>query len=133
MARMPRTSQIWAAYTGGSLRLPSDVGGMLGNVSKMLGMIQSATVYLDLSTGLNGMIEGTAKSDQDGENIASGLRAFIGLARLSVPANQPELQQVWDGLRPTREGTDVKLHIDEPEDMVGRIAALLGSKPASNR
>ena len=133
LARMPATSQIWVAYSGGGLSMPVDPGSNFGNLNKMLGMIQSGTLYLDLSTGLNGLAETTSPSEQAAEQLESGLRAFIGFGRLSVPANKPELQQAWDGLRPTREGAEVKLHVDESEEMVGKLMGLAGGKLAPSR
>ena len=44
-----------------------------------------------------------------------------------MSSKQPQLQAVWDGLRPTREGREVKLHIEEPEETVdGLLDLLLG-------
>ncbi len=130
LARMPYTSQIWGAAT---LRIPNSalgLSGNLGNISKMLALLESGTVYLDLTKGLGGLIEGTSRSDQDAEQLASGLRAMIGFARLGAPANQPDLQKALDGLRPTVEGREVKLHIDEPEDAMEKLLDLAGGRKA---
>ncbi len=125
LARMPATAQVWAADAGGSLKLPFDAGTNLGNINKIMSFIQTGTLYLDLSTGLNGVAEGTSGSDDQAEQLESGLRALIGFARLSSPANQPDMQKVWDGLRPTRENREVKLHIEEPEDLVDQLLTTL--------
>jgi hypothetical protein len=128
LARMPSTTQIWAAYSGGALKLPIDANSNLGNINKIVSMIQTGTISLNLDTGVSGLAEGTSGSDQGAEQLDSGLRALIGFGRLSVPENQPDLQRVWDGLRPTRENREVKLHIDEPEDLIGQLAKLLGGR-----
>jgi hypothetical protein len=88
-------------------------------------------LYLDLSTGLTGMAEGTSANDQDAEQLEGGLKALVGLGRLSVSAKQPELAAVWDGLRPTRESRDVKLHIDEQEQSVDGLLNLLLGRAAT--
>ena len=132
LARMPAASQIWAAYAGGGLRLPFDGNGNLGNISKMLSMIQSGTLSLDLSAGLKGLAEGTADSDQDAEQLESGLNALVGFGRLSVPKNQPQLAGVWDGLRPTRENREVKLHIDESPELADKLAGMLAGRTGGN-
>jgi hypothetical protein len=126
LARMPATAQVWAAYGGGPLKLPIDTIANLSNINKILGMIKTGTLYLDFSTGLTGLAEGTAGSDQQGEQLESGLRAMIGFGRLSISPKQPDLQRVFDGLRPTRENREVKLHIDEPEELVDKLVTLLG-------
>lgn len=128
LARMPSTTEAWAAYSGGALKLPIDANSNLGNINKIVSMIQTGTINLNLDMGLTGLAEGTSGSEQDAEQLESGLRALIGFGRLSVPANQPDMQRVWDGLRPTREGSDVKLHIDEPSDLIEQISKLLGGR-----
>ena len=91
------------------------------------------TLYFDLNTGLTGLAEGTAGSDDQGEQLESGLRALIGFGRLSVSPNRPDLQRVFDGLRPTRENREVKLHIDEPEELVDKLVTMLGGGPGGTK
>jgi hypothetical protein len=126
LARMSPTAQIWAAYSGGPIQLPFDTSGNLGNISKILSLVQTGTFYLDFSTGLTGLAEGTSASDENAEQLEGGLKAMIGLGRLSTSSKQPQLAAAWDGLRPTREGREVKLHIDEPEQSVDSLLNLLG-------
>jgi hypothetical protein len=126
LARMSPTAQIWAAYGGGQIQLPFDTSGNLGNINKILSLIQTGTLYLDFSTGLTGLAEGTSANDQNAEQLEGGLKAMIGLGRLSTSSKQPELAAAWDGLRPTREGREVKLHIDESEQSVDSLLNLLG-------
>jgi hypothetical protein len=127
LARMSPAAQLWAAYGGGPAQLPFDTSGNLGNINKILSLIQTGTLYLDLSTGLAGVAQGTSATDENAEQLEGGLKALIGLGRLSTSEKQPELQMVWDGLRPTRENREVKLHIDEPEQSVdGLLNLLLG-------
>jgi hypothetical protein len=128
LARMPSNAQMWAAYSGGALKLPFAANSNLGNINKIVSMIQTGTINLNLDMGLTGLAEGTSGSDQDAEQLESGLRALIGFGRLSVPANQPDLQRIFDGLRPTREGREVKLHIDEPEDLIGQLSKMLSGR-----
>ena len=77
------------------------------------------------------MAEGTSATDQQAEQLESGLRALISFGRLSTPPNQPDIQRAWDGLRPTRENREVKLHIEEPEDLVDKLLALLPARPGA--
>lgn len=133
LARMPSTAQIWAAYAGGPLKLPFDINSNLGNINKMISLIQAGTLYLDLTTGVTGLVEGTSASDQQAEQLEGGLRALIGFGRLGTPANQPDLQRAWDGVRPTRENREVKLHIEEPPDLVDKLLALLPQRPGAAR
>jgi hypothetical protein len=124
-------AQMWAVYGGGRIPLP-DLKGNLSNVTTIVGLIQRGSFYLDFSAGMNGVAAGSAGTEKDAEQLEGGLKALVGLGRLSTPANQPELLQAWDGLRPTREGVDVKLHIEERPELVDRLLVLLlgrGSAP----
>jgi len=131
LARISPAAQFWAAYAGGPIHLPFDTSGNLGNINKILSLIQTGTLYLDLSTGFAGVSETTSATDQDAEQLESGLKALIGLGRLSVSPKQPGLQTVWDGLRPTRENREVKLHIDEPEESMDDLLNLLLGRAAA--
>jgi hypothetical protein len=133
LARMPSTAQIWTAYGGGPIQLPFDTSGNLGNVNKILSLIQTGTFYLDLSSGITGVAEGTSANDDNAEQLESGLKALIGFGRLSTSPKEPELLKAWDGLRPTRENRDVKLHIDEPEDTLDSILTMALGRPGSKK
>jgi hypothetical protein len=127
LARIPAAAQVWAAYGGGQVQLPVDANGNLGNINKILSLIQTGTFYLDLSSGLAGVAEGTSTTEENAEQLESGLKALIGFGRLAVSPKQPQLNLVWDGLRPSRDHLEVKLHIDEPEETVdGLLDLLLG-------
>jgi hypothetical protein len=119
---IPADAQFWAAYTGG----PIDLGfkGNLANINKLVGSIQTGSVYFDLRAGLNGMASGECSTDASAEDMQGALKAFIGLGRLNTPANQPEMQAAWDGLRTTREDKRVKLYIDVPQNVVDQFLGL---------
>jgi hypothetical protein len=124
-------AQIWAAFSGGSIPLPADLKGNLSNLNTMMSFIQRGTFSLDFTSGMNGLAAGTSGNEKDAEQLEGGLKALVGFGRLSTPANNPELQQAWDGLRPTREGVDVKLHIEERPELVDKLLGLLlGRNPA---
>lgn len=126
---IPPDSQVWAAYRGGPIQLPFDAKGNLSNITRAVGLIQSGTVYLDLSMGIKGLVTGSSGNEQDAGQLESALKAGVGFGRLSTSPKQPQLQRIWDGLTVTREVRVVKLHIDEPEELVeGAANLLLGSK-----
>ena len=119
---IPADAQFWAAYTGG----PVDLGftGNLANINKLVGSIQTGSVYFDLRTGLSGLASGECSTDAAAEDVQGALKAFIGLGRLNTPANQPEMLAAWDGLRTTREDKRVKLYIDVPQNVVDQFLGL---------
>ncbi len=121
MKEIPGDSQFWAAYSGGPVHLPFDANSNLANVNKLVAYVQSGTVYFDLRTGLNGVIHANCASEEGAQQVESAMRALIGLGRLSVPKDQPELAKVYDTLRVTQESRSVKLYIDVPQAMVDKF------------
>jgi hypothetical protein len=126
MKTMPSESVLWAAYSGGLTSLPFNTPGDLANINKILGSIQSGSIYMDLRMGLNGLATGTCGSDQDAKTLYDGLRALVGLGRMAVTKQQPERGKILDGLRITQESHQVNIHIDEPEELVDTFLDLVG-------
>jgi hypothetical protein len=126
MKAMPSESVLWAAYSGGLTSLPFNTPGDLANINKILGSIQSGSIYMDLRMGLNGLATGTCGSDQDAKTLYDGLRALVGLGRMAVTKQQPERGKILDGLRITQESHQVNIHIDEPEELVDTFLDLVG-------
>jgi hypothetical protein len=122
MKDIPADAQFWAAYIGGPVDLP--LGGNLANITKLVGSIQTGSLYFDLRTGLNGVALGDCSTDQAAEEVQGALKAFIGLGRLNTPANQPEMQAAWDGFRVTLQDRRVKLYIDVPQNVVDQFLNL---------
>jgi len=122
MKDIPQDAQFWAVYDGGPVDLPFT--GNLANITRFIKSIQTGSVYFDLRTGLNGVASGECSTDQGAEEVQGALKAFIGLGRLNTPANQPEMQAAWDGLRTTLQDKRVKLYIDVPQNVVDQFLAL---------
>lgn len=118
---IPPAAQLWAAYTGGPIKLPFDARSDLANINKVLQSIQTGTIYADLRNGFNTVGTATCATDEAAQQLQGAFKAFAGLGRLSVPKDQPELAQVYDGIRVTQEGHQVKLYLDVPQQMVGKI------------
>src|SRR5579883_349950 len=94
LKEIPANAQFWAAYGGGPLQLPFDPNSNLANVNKLVASVQTGTLYFDLSTGLNGVLTANCSSDDGAEQVEGAFKALIGIGRLSVPKNQPELADV---------------------------------------
>jgi hypothetical protein len=122
--QIPVQAQFWAAYGGGPIHLPFDENSNLGNLNRLLGSIQTGTIWFDLSTGLTGSGEASCATDQSAQQIEGALKALVGLGRLSVPKNQPDLAQVYDRIQVTQDGHMVRLHIDVPQTMVEKFLGL---------
>jgi len=124
LKEIPPEAQFWGAYGGGSIHLPFDERSLLGNLNKMLATIQTGTLYFDLRSGVSGVASAVCANNDGAEQVAGALKALVGIGRLSVPKNQPDLAQVYDSIRITHEGTQVKLHIDVPEMMADKFLGM---------
>ena len=121
---MSADAVFWAAYGGGIRTLPFNLPDM-ANVNKIFSSIQSGSMYLDLRAGMTGLATGNCASDQDAKSLFDALRALSGLGRLAIPKDKPEEARMLDGLRITQESHAVNIHIDEPEELVGKLLELL--------
>jgi hypothetical protein len=119
---IPPDAQFWGAYAGGPVHL--GLAGVLGNLDRLLSNVQTGTVYFDLRTGVIAEAAATCVNEQGAEDVAGALKALVGIGRLSVPKNQPDLAQAYDTIRVTQEGARVKLHIDIPEVMADKFLKL---------
>ena len=122
LKEIPPEAQFWAAYAGGPVDLKLD--GLLANVNKLLSTIQTGTIYFDLRSGVSAVGSATCANKESAEQVQAALRALVGLGRLSVPKNQPELAQAYDTIRVTQDGARVKLYIDVPEMMADKFLKL---------
>ena len=93
----------------------------IGNLNRLLASIQTGTIWFDLTTGLDGMADVSCSSDDGAQKVEGALKALIGIGRLSVPKNQPELAQAYDGMQVTQEGHRVRLHIHVLESAVDKF------------
>ncbi|MGH9593065.1 MAG: hypothetical protein ACRD5L_08230, partial [Bryobacteraceae bacterium] len=94
---------------------------------------QSGLAYLDLRTAVNGLATGTCGTEQSANELHDALQGLIGLGRVAVPKNRPELSKLFDGLRVTVESRKVNVHIDEPEELLDPVLNLvMGRRPPAN-
>jgi hypothetical protein len=121
---IPREAQFWGAYSGGPVSLPFEAGGNLANANKVLSLIQQGSLYFDFRTGVNGMALGQSATEPDAQQLEAALKGLIGLGRLSTPANQPDAQRIWDGFRVTEQNKQVKLYVDQPQELVDKLISL---------
>ncbi len=121
---IPREAQFWGAYSGGPVNLPFEARGNLANAGKVLSLIQQGSYYFDLRTGINGVALGQSATEKDAQDLEGALKGLIGLGRLSTPPNQPDAQRIWDGFRVTEQNKQVKLYVDQPQEMVEKLIGL---------
>ena len=123
---VPSNDQIWAAVVGGAPAFPAE--GNLRNLAELARLVNRAFAGLDVQNGLNLQARADCGSEEDARRVHDALRGFVALARMSAPANRPELIHVFDAINIVREQTRVRLtaSLDQKE-----LDAFLGlwSKP----
>jgi hypothetical protein len=120
---IPYQTQFWGAYVGGPVDLP--LSGNLANVNKVLGLLGNGVFYFDVSQGVNGTITGVAGNAPDAQQAHDGLAGFLGLGRMMMPKNQPDLVRALDGIQVTQDGQRVSVKITESDELAGALVGLL--------
>jgi hypothetical protein len=120
---IPHEAQFWGAYTGGPVDLP--LTGNLANVNKVLGLVGNGNFYFDVSQGVTGTITGVAANPQDAQQAHDGLVGFLGLGRMMMPKNQPDLARALDGIQVTQDGQRVSVKVAESDELAGTLVGLL--------
>jgi hypothetical protein len=124
LQQIPPNAQFWAAYGGGPIHLPFDESSNLGNLNRVLASIQTGTLWFDLSNGITGLADVNCGSEDGAQKLEGALRALIGIGRLSVPRDQPDLAKMYDRITVTQEGPRVRLHIDVAQSMVDQFLGM---------
>jgi hypothetical protein len=117
-------AHAWAAYSGGPLNLSIPTTGNLSNIRNIVNAITSGSMYVDLRMGFAAVGAGTSRTEKDAQDLEGGLKALVGLGRLQTPSDKPDLQRMWDGIRITEQDKNVKVYIDEPDELLGKFLDL---------
>jgi hypothetical protein len=121
MKDVPREAGIWSVFTGAPIPLSPNASANMGNLVKILDLLESGSAYLDLRSGISGKTMGITPNDQNGKELYDSLRGILGLARMAGAKDDVALQRLLDGLRITQDGRTVNLYIEEQEDAVNLL------------
>lgn len=116
-------SQVWAVTLGwgklGDQMMPQS--GNAANLTRILKSLETSTLHADFRTGVDATIDGVAKTEQDAKTLGDALRGFVGLGRLTVPENQPQMLQVFDGIKVDQQQRSLRVTIQIPADLVDQL------------
>jgi hypothetical protein len=122
-------SQFWGVSTGLAGFLaehpPTVTSGL--DLSKIFRGLEDTLFQVDLSTGLRADVHGTTATEKDAISLRDAVRGMVGLGRLQVPDNQPELLRVWDGIAADQQGRSITIHADIPQDLLDKLIQMLNS------
>jgi hypothetical protein len=128
-------SQFWGVSTGLAGFLaehpPTVTPGL--DLSKIFRGLEDTLFQVDLSAGLRAEVHGTTATDKDAMSLRDAVRGMVGLGRLQVPENQPDLLRVWDGITVDQQGRSITLHADIPQELLDKLIQMLNASPASPR
>jgi hypothetical protein len=111
---LPYEVQAWAVWCGGKVDL--SLPGNLSNTTRMLQSMESATMYLDLTTSVKGTISGTAVSDAAAGDVQGALGALLALSQAS-----PKNQSLLKGITVSRQARQISINMDAPPEMLGLL------------
>lgn len=75
--------------------------------------------------GLRAEIHGTTATEKDAANLRDAVRGMVGLGRLQVPENQPELLHIWDGIIAEQQGRSIIIRADIAQELLDKLIQML--------
>ncbi len=125
-------AQFWGVSTGAAGFLaehPPGAGSGL-DFSKIFRGLVDTSFQVDLSMGLRSEVHGTTATDMDAINLRDAVRGLVGLGRLKVPDDQPELLRVWDGITVDQQGRSISIRADIAQGLLDKLIRMLDAAPA---
>ena len=95
--------------------------------------LDTMTAYADLRSGLNATVIGTCKSNEDAKSLGDAIRGLIGMGRLSVPENRPEMLRLYDGLKVDQQQGAIRITADVPQNLLDQLVDMTGTRPIATR
>ncbi len=129
--QIPPENQVWSVSNGFDNLLTGRIpeSGNAANFGRILRSLENTTAAADLRTGLNGYINGLCRTEPEAKNLGDAARGMVGLGRLSVPENQPELLRLWDGIKVDQQQRTINITVAIPQDLIDKLINLLGTEP----
>jgi hypothetical protein len=123
---LPEGDQVYAALTGGveNLNLPLPREGNLGNVLQALRSVESVTLGMNLSKGIDAVAVVNCKTERDAKFVHDLVRGLVGFGRLNTPDNQPDLLKLYDAIQVTQQQAQTKATADVPEELADKFLDL---------
>jgi hypothetical protein len=124
-------AQLWGVSTGvaGFLAdyMPRADNGV--NFSRIFRGLEDTWFEADFAAGLRASVHGRTQTDQDAVNLRDAAKGLIGLGRLSVPENQPDMLRLWDGIAVFQEGRNLLVNANIPENLMDKLVAMFSPGP----
>lgn len=128
------STPLWGVSTGFAVFLANNIpkaGNGVDFVSIFHG-IETSWFDVSVSSGFNGAIHCTTATEKAATGLRDGAKGLIGLGRLSVPENKPDLMRFWDGFHVEQSGRSFTLSADVAGDLLDQMVQML-SGPGNGR
>ncbi len=125
-APCPKATRFIAALTGGveNLNLPLPREGNLGNILQALRSVNSATIGMDLTKGMDAIATVNCNTERDAKFIHDLVRGLVGFGRLNTPDNQPDLLKLYDAIQVTQLQAQTKVAANVPQELADKFLDL---------
>jgi hypothetical protein len=120
---LPESDQVYAALTGGveNLNLPLPREGNLGNILQALRSVNSATLGMDLTKGIDAIATVNCNTERDAKFVHDLVRGLVGFGRLNTPDNQPDLLKLYDAIQVTQQQAQTKVVANVPQELADKF------------
>lgn len=137
--QIPPQNQIWSVSNGfdNFLAGPIPESGNAANAGRILRSLENTAAAADLRAGINGYIKGICRTEQEAKNLGDAARGLVGLGRLSVPENQPEMLRLWDGIKVDQQQRTIDITVAIPQELadklIDKLVEMLGTQQRLRR
>ncbi len=123
---LPQADQVYAALTGGleNLNLPLPREGNLGSILDSLRSVNSATLGMNLTSGIDAIAVVNCNTERDAKFIHDLVRGLVGFGRLNTPDNQPEMLKLYDGIQATQQQAQTTVTANVPQQLADKFIDL---------
>lgn len=128
-------SQFWGVSTGAGNFLAEHPPGLSSGLdfSKIFRGLRDTWFQADFSAGLKAEVHGVTATEKDAMNLRDAVRGMVGLGRLNVPENEPDLLRVWDGITVEQMGRSISLKAEVAQELIDKMVTMLSGVPGRVR
>jgi hypothetical protein len=126
---------LWGVSTGFASFLANNLprAGNGIDVSAIFHGIESSWFNASVASGFNGAIHCTTATEKDAISLRDAAKGLIGLGRLSVPENKPDLLRFWDGFTVEQNGRSFTINVDVAGDLLDQMVKLVSGPGGRGR
>ena len=125
MKTIPKDSQMWIVTLGLSPAVEKAIPerGNLSNLRRLLMSVDSATAGMNLRSGAAVIAEAVCRTDADAKFMHDAFRGLVGMGRLTVPDNEPEMLKFYDAIQISLHERTVRVQASIPMEVLQKLAA----------